>query len=209
MKALPSFSLTGFLFFIHIITQAQNCTLTCPPNMVVKADSGKEGATISFPAAKTTGNCGTISYSPASGSFFRLGSHSVTVSTSSGQKCAFTITVTDNEPPVLSKVTLSPKRLWPVTNKMKRVAVNYTASDNAVEVKTTVTVSSNDFQANNQDWQVLDNHQVRLKAARLPGGAPRIFMITVMATDTAGNITKRTTSIAVSKTMTPVEPAKN
>ena len=191
---------------LFVLTQktvnAQTCTLSCPSNIVVKADSSHEGANVSFPAATFLGDCGTITYTPASGSFFRLGSHSVIVTNSSGQKCSFTITVTDNEPPILSELRLSSKRIWPVTNKMKKIGVYYTASDNEEVVGSVVSVSSNDQGAANSDWQIINNHLIRLKAARLSNGEPRIYTITVTSTDNAGNITKRTTSIAVSKTMT-------
>ena len=145
----------------------------------------------------------TISYSPASGSFFRLGSHSIIATTSTGQKCSFTVTVTDNEPPSLSPLILSRKMLWPASNKMKRVRVDFTTSDNAENVKTALSVSSNTTDGI-RDWEIVDDHLLRLKASRLGDGSPRIYMITVTATDKAGNKAIRTTSIAVSKTMTAV-----
>ena len=85
---------------------------------------------------------------------------------------------------------------------MKKIGVYYTASDNEEVVGSVVSVSSNDQGAANSDWQIINNHLIRLKAARLSNGEPRIYTITVTSTDNAGNITKRTTSIAVSKTMT-------
>jgi hypothetical protein len=180
---------------------AQSCTITCPANIIVMADSSKEGAIVNFPKATTTGECGTITYSPAAGSFFRIGSHSVTATTSAGPKCAFTVTVTDNESPQLSPITLSRKMLWPASNKMKRVGVYYTASDNAEEVNSELTVTSNDTSSSTKDWEILNGHMVRLKASRLPDGSPRVYTITVKSTDAAGNITRRATTIAVSNTM--------
>ena len=191
---------------LFVLTQktvnAQNCILSCPSNIIVKADSSHEGVNVSFPAATFTGDCGAITYTPASGSFFRLGSHSVIATNSSGQKCSFTVTVTDNEPPMLSEVRLSSKRIWPVTNKMKKIGVYYTASDNEEVASSVLSVNSNDQESANSDWQIVNNHLIRLKAARLSNGEPRIYTITITSTDRAGNITKRTTNIAVSKTMT-------
>jgi hypothetical protein len=182
---------------------AQSCTITCPANITVKADSAKEGAIVSFPAATTSGDCGTLSYSRESGSFFRIGSHTVTVSSSFGPKCSFTITVTDNEPPVLSPLTLSSKKLWPPSNKMKKVGVYYTTNDNGEEVNSVLSVSSNATEG--RDWEVVNNHMLRLKASRLPNGEPRIYTIKVSSSDVAGNTTTRTTSIVVSKTMVAKE----
>ena len=208
MKILPALLVVATFSFSSLITNAQTCTLKCPENLVVKADSSKEGAIVNFPPATTSGDCGTISYSQPTGSFFRIGSHSITVTSASGQKCSFTITVTDNEPPVLSPVTLSSKKLWPPSNKMKKVAVYYTAKDNAEEVNTTLSVSSND-DSGIRDWEVVNNHLLRLKAARLSNGEPRVYTITVSSSDMAGNTTRRITSIVVSKTMVAKDVVTN
>jgi hypothetical protein len=209
MKVLVPLSFTAILVLGYITGNAQTCALSCPSNIVIKADSGHEGTSVSFPGATPVGDCGAIIYSPASGSFFRLGSHSIIATTTAGQKCSFTVTVTDNEPPVLSEVTLSSKRLWPATNKMKRIAVSYTSSDNAEEVSSVLSVSSNETVSNNRDWEIVNDHLIRLKVSRLANGEPRIYTITVTSTDLAGNITRRTTSIAVSKTMTAGYIVKN
>jgi len=209
MKLSAVLSLTILFVFNQIISNAQAinntgaCTISCPSNMIVKAEPGKEGATVSFPLATAVGDCGTINYSPASGSFFRLGSHSVITTTASGQKCSFTVTVTDNQPPSLSPLTLSRSKLWPASNKLKKVGVFYSISDNAQDVKTGISVSSNATDGI-KDWEIVDDHLVRLIASRLPDGSPRIYIITVTATDEAGNRATRTTSIAVSNTMTAI-----
>ena len=76
----------------------------------------------------------------------------------------------------------------------------YTAKDNAEEVNTTLSVSSND-DSGIRDWEVVNNHLLRLKAARLPNGEARVYTITVKSSDMSGNTTTRITSIVVSKTM--------
>ncbi len=187
----------------HLGIYAQNAVINCPANMIVPAETGKEGAIVNFPSLPAELSGATIT--PASGSFFRLGSHSVIVTTAAGQKCSFTVTVTDNEAPELSPLRLSREKLWPASNKMKKVAVIYTASDNGGIVKTTLSVTSNATDGI-PDWEIVDDHLLRLKASRLPEDKARIYQITVIATDEAGNKTKRTTSIAVSRTMTAVAP---
>ncbi len=209
MKFLVMFSFAALFILTQKTGNAQTCIITCPSNVVVKADSTHEGAIVRFPGATTLGECGGITYTPASGSFFRLGSQSVIATTSDGQKCSFTVTVTDNESPLLSEVKLSSKRIWPATNKMKKISVYYTASDNGENVSSVLTVSSNDQESTIRDSEVIDNHLIRLKASRLPNGEPRIYTITVTSTDIAGNITRRSTSIAVSKTIIPGYVAKN
>ena len=201
MKYYLSFIAAILMASLQTRICAQSCTISCPSNLIVMADSSKEGAIVNFPKATTVGECGAVTYTPASGTFFRLGSHTVIAATATGPKCSFTITVTDNEPPKLSPITLSSKRLWPASNKMKRVGVFYNSSDNGEEVKTDLAVTSNEPNPGAKDWEIIDNHMVRLKASRLSNGDPRIYFITVTVTDDAGNLTRRTTSIAVSKTM--------
>ena len=198
MKTIRLLFGISLLLVFQFNSTAQSC-LTCPENIVVKADSGKGGTYVSFPSATVSAGCGTVSYAPVTGTFFQVGSSSVIVTSSSGQRCSFTVTVTDNEPPVLSPIALSSRRLWPANGRMRDVAVRYIINDNANETTCAVTVASNDSTAKGEDWQVIDNHLVRLKASRLSNGRARIYMITVTCTDAAGNTTKRSTGIAVAK----------
>jgi HYR domain len=78
------------------------CVLTCPANITTGATAGLCGANVTYPAATTTGLCGPVTYSRASGSFFPVGTTTVNVSTASGATCSFTITVTDNVPPTIT-----------------------------------------------------------------------------------------------------------
>ena len=85
MKFFAILSFTSVFYFSSITVNAQACTLTCPANIVVKADSTKEGATVNFPPAAISGDCGAVTYSRVSGSFFRIGSHSVVATSATGQ----------------------------------------------------------------------------------------------------------------------------
>ncbi|HUR67481.1 MAG TPA: hypothetical protein VMZ03_14105 [Chitinophagaceae bacterium] len=201
MAVLKPLFVTTISIFSLLHLSAQNAAISCPANMIVKADAGKEGAVVSFPSL--AGDMANATYTPASGSFLRLGSHSVIVTTAAGQKCSFTVMVTDNEAPYVSQLTLNRERLWPANDKLKRVSVNYYVSDNAGAVKTSLTIASNATDGV-KDYEIIDNNAMRLKASRLPDGTPRIYIITVTAMDNAGNKTVRTTSISVSETMTAI-----
>ncbi|HQV55320.1 MAG: hypothetical protein IPH34_13220 [Chitinophagaceae bacterium] len=182
-------------------TYSQNCTIVCPENIIVTADPGKEGTTVKLPSLALAADCGNYTYAPASGSFFRLGTHSIIMTTASGQKCSFSVIVTDNEPPVLSPLTLSRRSLWPASNKMKKTKVRFSTSDNGGLVTTAIAVNSNATDGI-KDWEMIETTgELRLRSSRLPDGSPRIYTITVTATDESGNKTKRSTSIAVSETM--------
>ena len=61
---------------------ADGCTLTCPGNISVSSVPNQCGAVVNYPAPTTSGNCGTVTCSPASGSFFPVGTTTVTCSAS-------------------------------------------------------------------------------------------------------------------------------
>jgi len=86
-------------------TSSNSCTLTCPANVVVTANTsqaGQPGAFVSYGAASSDGDCGAISNNPASGSFFAVGTHSIVSSSElGGGSCTFTVTVLDTNPPTI------------------------------------------------------------------------------------------------------------
>lgn len=82
----------------HVIA----CHINCPADIVAYTGPGATscGTNVTY-AATTTGNCGDLTYSKPSGSFFPVGTTQVTVSSAStGQSCTFNVTVKDNTPPV-------------------------------------------------------------------------------------------------------------
>ncbi len=78
------------------------CTITCPANITQSNDPNQCGAVVNYPAPTTTGSCGTVVCSPASGSFFPVGTTTVTCSTTAGPTCTFTVTVQDTQPPAIT-----------------------------------------------------------------------------------------------------------
>ncbi len=78
------------------------CTITCPANITKSNDPNQCGAVVTYPAPTTTGTCGTVTCSPASGSFFPRGTTTVTCTGSSGGNCTFTVTVNDTQPPTIT-----------------------------------------------------------------------------------------------------------
>ena len=82
-------------------------SITCPNNITVSNANNQCGAFVTFPAPTLSDNCSgvTFSYSPASGSFFPVGIHTVT-GTATDQagntaNCNFTVTVNDTQDPVI------------------------------------------------------------------------------------------------------------
>ncbi|MFN8289757.1 MAG: S8 family serine peptidase [Chitinophagaceae bacterium] len=78
------------------------CTITCPANITVNSSAGACGANVTLPAATTSGLCGPVTYTPASGSFFPVGTTTVTASTAAGPSCTFTVTVVDATAPTIT-----------------------------------------------------------------------------------------------------------
>ena len=84
---------------------AAPCVLTPPSNIDVNADSGQAGAVVTYSAPTSTGDCGqatvgesgetipAISCSPASGSFFPVGTTTVICSAQTGTVATFQVTV--------------------------------------------------------------------------------------------------------------------
>jgi len=81
------------------------CSLECPNNIVVSANTtnqGSLGAFVTLPATEAFGTCGPVSLSPASGSFFAVGVTTVSATSSGGGFCSFTVTVIDTPPPTIN-----------------------------------------------------------------------------------------------------------
>jgi uncharacterized repeat protein (TIGR01451 family) len=82
------------------------CALECPGNITVTANTtqGTEsGAIVTYGSAEPSGDCGTVTASPISGSFFPVGTTTVTVSSSTGGgSCSFLVTVLNDNPPTIT-----------------------------------------------------------------------------------------------------------
>lgn len=91
------------LYDIATIKYSQ-CEIVCPSNITVNNDAGKCSAVVNFNPATYTGDCGSsFTYSHNSGIEFPVGVTTVTVtSDETGASCSFTITVVDNEKPVIT-----------------------------------------------------------------------------------------------------------
>lgn len=84
---------------------ANVCMLTCPSDVIATADTtvGTQfGAFVKFSAAGVTGDCGAVSNSPASGTFFAVGTHTITSTAEAGPSCTFTVKVLGTPAPTIS-----------------------------------------------------------------------------------------------------------
>jgi hypothetical protein len=81
-------------------------TIVCPAPIVMTNDPGQCGAVVTYTATATDNCAATVTYDIAPGSFFPVGTTTVTATATdpSGNTatCSFTVTVTDNENPTVT-----------------------------------------------------------------------------------------------------------
>jgi subtilase family protein len=149
----------------------------------------------------------TIDQSPAGP--YPIGTTSVllTVTDPSGatSQATATVKVVDSSGPDITNVSVSPASLWQPNHQMIPVSVSYESNDLCNASACVLTISSNeptnglgdgDF---GPDWQVVDQHNVLLRAERSAKGNGRIYTVTIDCVDTAGNHTLRTVDVSVPK----------
>jgi len=109
-----------------------------------------------------------------------------------------TVTVVDNTPPVISGATASPSMLWPPNHDMVDVMVTYEAADNCAILESWLSASSNQAGAgSSSDWEIVDAHHVRLRAARSGRWGERLYTVTITAKDIHGNLSTQDVTVRV------------
>jgi uncharacterized repeat protein (TIGR01451 family) len=98
-------SATSEITVVNVGNQA-TCALECPGNITVTANTTQgqdSGAVVTFGSAEPSGDCGAITASPISGSFFAVGTHTVSVTSAlGGGSCSFLVTVVADNPPTIT-----------------------------------------------------------------------------------------------------------
>jgi len=185
--------------------------ITCPPDVAVSNDPGQCSAVANYPAPVVVGGSGNVIVvcNPAPGSSFPVGTTTVTCTATDASgntaTCGFNVVVRDSESPIIGSVTATPSILRPITNRMTRVTVNATATDNCGGPTSCkiISVTSSDpiipmpsgrFEPY---WLSTGNLSLYLRAGRNTPGVARTYTITVECTDTAGNISIRTVDVTV------------
>jgi hypothetical protein len=143
--------------------------ITCPGNITQNNDPGQCGAAVTYQATATDNCSATVSYSIAPGSFFPVGTTTVTATATdpagNQSSCSFTVTVVDNEAPSITcppNVTVACVRDIPAPNTSL-----VSASDNCAVASIT--------------------HDGDVSTGTGCAGDPRIVTRTYRATDIYGN----------------------
>ena len=118
-----------------------------------------------------------------------------------------TVTVVDDIHPTIVNIVPNPAFLWPSDRKMKNVTIGATLSDNCPGSTyriTNVIIKEGTFAGDNvgPDWEITGDHTVNLRAEIPKKGVKRIYTVTIICTDAAGNSTTGTTDVVVAHAVT-------
>ena len=120
-----------------------------------------------------------------------------------------TITVNDNTPPQITGLTTSKQILAPPNHKMQDITVDYSVTDNCnTSSNFTISVTSSELVNGtgdgdtDPDWEIIDNHHIRLRAERAANGDGRIYTITITANDGCNASVSSTTQVVVAHNIT-------
>ncbi len=192
--------------------------LTCPVNTTTAACQSQASINTAFAAwlatASASGGCSSGITNNNTGAPNACGG-STTVTFTYASTCApfttscqATFTVPpDATPPSITNVTATPATLWPPNHTMRDVTIGYTATDCGA-FTTSLSVTSNEpingtgDGDTSPDWEVIDNHHVKLRAERAGNGDGRIYTITITATDACGNTSSNTATVIVAHNIT-------
>jgi uncharacterized repeat protein (TIGR01451 family) len=112
-----------------------------------------------------------------------------------------------NPPPTIAGLTVDRPFLWPPTHQFVLETLAYTATATCGAALTpTIAVTENEHAPDSPrhpdiDWQVLDPHHVLLRAENAPApfADPRIYTITLTATDPAGASSSAAVQVIVAR----------
>ena len=198
--------------FTITVNDNQLPVLTCPANKSVNMNAGVCYATVDPGTATATDNCnvtvvGVRSDDKLLTDNYPGGITTITWTANDGTNsvsCAQTITVIDNEPPIITGESASTYVLSPPNHTMRDVTINYnTPTDNCsvtwgIEITSNELVNGTGDGDTDPDWIVIDDHHVKLRAERAANGTGRTYTITITATDGAGNTAVKTVEVKVS-----------
>lgn len=138
--------------FTVTVNDMQNPTITCPANITQAAVAGQCTAVVTYAAPTVSDNCpgvGTPSCTPPSGSTFNKGVTTVNCMVKDASNnpgtCSFTVTVTDNQPPVLTcpaNIIRTTAATCPTTAGVAVTFATPTATDNCGSVSVTCSPAS-------------------------------------------------------------------
>jgi len=170
--------------------------ISCSPNITVSCAA--DVAAVNTASITVTDNCpvtvthegDVITNQTCANKFTLTRKYKATDASGNSATCQQVITVNDDVPPQITGFSTSQIALWPPNHSMRDITLNYTVSDNCVsDPIVAVTVSSNEPVNGTgdgdtaPDWEIIDNHHVKLRAERSANGDGRIYTITITVDD--------------------------
>ena len=187
-----------------------------PPAITVECTSQIPAANISLVAA--TDNCGAptishvgdvISSQTCTNKYTITRTYRATDGSGNQATVAQLITVDDITPPQITGLTPSKLILAPPNHKMVAITLDYTVSDNclsdpnvSISISSSEPVNGTGDGDTDPDWEVIDDHHIRLRAERSAQGTGRIYTITVTVDDGCNAPVSETTEVRVTHNIT-------
>jgi len=178
-------------------------SISAQADIVVPNDLDQCGAIVTYTTPNTGGACGTITCSPASGSFFPVGTTTVTCTNTAGGSSTFNVTVNDTQLPAVT-CSVSTASLWPADHTMINVGLSVSAGDNCPGTVFSVAVFGDEDDGEetgegnfSPDAKDIDAGTLRLRAERKGNGDGRVYLIIITATDAAGNVSRCCQTVTV------------
>lgn len=170
------------------------------------SEPGMCGAIVYYEEPKPAPNCGgegiVIEQTSGlpSGSFFPTGytTNTFLLTNAEGQtaECSSTVFVDgDYEPPVVTGITDELSPLWPPNHKMVPIHLDYTTLDNCDQNSISEIFYIYSNEPDNglgdgdipNDWEIIDNHNILLRAERSGTGTGRVYFIGILSHDNSNN----------------------
>ena len=209
-----------------VIIAATGCTvaptITCPANIMTTAAPGQCSQSVSFTASATGVPVPTVVYKIGSAVItsphtFPVGTTTVNGTASNGTlpnaTCSFTVTVQDNQPPVINTISDPVVLLWSPNHKYQTLKVTQfvtSVTDNCGTISlnnvviTQVTSDEADNAPGNDDGNTTQDikiakgcKSVDLRSERVEGGNGRVYTIYFSVTDANGNTATATAKAIV------------
>jgi len=151
--------------------------ISCPSNISVNSSAGLCGANVNFSGASATGMpTPTITYAPASGSFFSIGNTSVTATATNSfgsSSCTFNVNVTDNILPTVI------------------------AQNASVYLSSTGSATINASQINNGSYDNCSIASITVSPSSFTCANIGANSVVLTVTDNAGNVSSTTATVTV------------
>lgn len=184
-------------------TTCPNPGIQCPEFLYFSNDPGECGAMVYYPEIVPSPNCGgegiviTQTEGLPSGSFFPLGytwnAFLLTNNEGNTAACGFGVYVYDSEPPSITGISDYFEPLWPPDHRMVPVEIEYSSTDFCGATWCELYVFSNEPEDGlgdgdlAPDWEIIDPHNVLLRAERSGKGTGREYTILIVCYDEYGN----------------------